>query len=107
MLLVYVGVLRSVALVDGKAFDALELLMLSPWSHSLANLYWLKRYCRSPDQNCRRRIWRKIAAEKKRLLSEGVEYLELHLVCRHLTNPRNQNAADRLRSYYAQGRLFG
>lgn len=81
--------------------------MLPVWSHALANLYYLKRWCRIPDHNCRRRAWRKIAVEKKRLLGEGVEYIELHLVCRVLTNPRNQNARDRLRTYYAQGRLFG
>lgn len=81
--------------------------MLPPWSHPLANLYFRKRYCRVSDHACRRRAWRKIAVEKKRLLSEGVEYIELHLVCRHLTNPQNRNAADRLQNYYAQGRLFG
>ncbi len=82
-------------------------LELPPWSHALANLYYLKRYCRQYDNACRRKAWRKIAVEKKRLLSEGVQYIELHLVCRVLTNPRNQSAANRLQSYYAQGRLFG
>lgn len=84
----------------------LELLMLPTWSHSLANLYYRKRYCRQHDHACRRKAWRKIAVEKKRLLSEGVVYIELHLVCRVLTNPRNRNAEDRLRTYRAQGRLF-
>lgn len=80
--------------------------MLPTWSSRLANLYYLKRYCRKPDHACRRKAWRKIAVEKKRLLSEGVEYIELHLVCRYLTNPRNRNAQDRLRAYRAQIRLF-
>lgn len=73
----------------------------------MANLYWHKRYCRTHDHAGRRRAWRKIAAEKKRLLNEGVDYLELHLVCRHLTNPRNRNAEERLKAYRGQGRLFG
>jgi hypothetical protein len=80
--------------------------MLPPWSTMLANLYFEKRYCRMHDDACRRKAWRKIAVEKKRLLSSGVDYLELHLVCRVLTNPRNRNASDRLRTYYAQGMLF-
>lgn len=81
--------------------------MLPEWSSQLANLYFRKRYCREHDNACRRKAWRKIAVEKKRLLSEGVEYIELHLVCRVLTNPRNRNAEGRLQNYYAQGRLFG
>jgi hypothetical protein len=81
--------------------------MLPNWANVLANLYYVKRWCRGPDDACRRRAWRKIAIEKKRLLGAGVEYIELHLVCRVLTNPLNQNARDRLRTYYAQGRLFG
>jgi hypothetical protein len=66
----------------------------------------LKRYCRLYDDACRRRAWRKIAKEKKRLLEAGVPYLELHLVCRVLTNPRNQNARQRLRAYRSQLPLF-
>jgi len=51
------------------------------------------------DDAGRRRWWRRIAVEKKRLLSEGVPYIELHLVCRYLTNPRNRNSEDRLKYY--------
>jgi len=80
--------------------------MLPEWSGTIRNLYWLKRACRSFDDAGRRRIWRKIAVEKKRLLIAGVPYIELHLVCRHLTNLRNRNAEDRLLRYQAQGRLF-
>lgn len=75
------------------------------WADRLHNLYWIKRAARSNAD--RRAAWRKIADEKKRLLEAGVPYIELHLWCRHLTNPRNSNAAARLRRYYAQGRLFG
>ncbi len=80
---------------------------LPPFTSTLANLYVLKRTCRTWDNPCRRRAWRKIATEKKRLLEAGVPYIELHLVSRYLTNPRNRNAMFRLRNYYAQGRLFG
>lgn len=92
-----------------RAADDLDLksAMLPEWSSQLANLYYRKRYCREHDHACRRKAWRKIAVEKKRLLSEGVEYIELHLVCRYLTNTGNRNAVDRLRTYLAQGRLFG
>lgn len=80
--------------------------MLPDWSSTIRNLYWIKRACRTVDNPCRRRIWRRIAVEKKRLLTEGVPYIELHLVCRHLTNLQNRNAESRLKAYYAQGRLF-
>lgn len=80
--------------------------MLPAWSAQLRNLYWIKRACRQPDNNCRRRIWRRIAIEKKRLLKAGVQYLELHLVCRVLTNPSNKSAEQRLRVFYARDRLF-
>jgi hypothetical protein len=79
---------------------------LPDWTYTLRNLYWHKRACRKPDDTCRRRAWRKIAAEKKRLLIAGVPYLELHLVTRYLTNPGNRNSYERLKAYYAQGRLF-
>lgn len=77
------------------------------WSSPLANLYWRLRNCRQWDSAGRRRYYRKIAVEKKRLLEAGVPYIELHLVTRVLTNPHNRNSCTRLRTYYAQGRLFG
>lgn len=80
--------------------------MLPAWSNRLSNLYWVKRTCRRQDDACRRRVYRRIADEKKRLLLAGVPYLEVHLVCRYLTNPGNRNASDRLRAYRAQRRLF-
>ena len=83
-----------------------EFVDLPAWSSELANLYYRKRYCRLHDHAGRRRAWRKIAVEEKRLLAGGVNYLELHLVCRVLTNPRNKSAADRWRRYQAQLVLF-
>lgn len=74
------------------------------WAGELANLYWWKRIARTDAQ--RRKAWRRIAAQKKRLLDAGVPYIEVHLVSRHLTNPRNPNAEARMRAYFAQGRLF-
>lgn len=75
--------------------------VLPPWAGRLANLYFMKRWCRQHDNACRRRAWRRIATEKKRLLSLGVSYIEVHLVCRILTNPRNQAALSRYRRFLA------
>ena len=79
--------------------------MLPPsWTDNLRRLYWFKRSARTSA--ARRQAWRRIAAEKKRLLSAGVDYLELHLWCRHLTAPDNPNALARLERYYVQRPLF-
>ncbi len=80
--------------------------MLPDWSATLATLYFKKRWCRPWDRACLTREYRKIAVEKKRLLIEGVPYIEVHLVTRMLTNPRNQGARLRWKTYLAQGRLF-
>ncbi|EKD54262.1 MAG: hypothetical protein ACD_60C00101G0001 [uncultured bacterium] len=40
----------------------------------------------------RRRHYRYIAIEKKRLFLEGVEKEELRLLCRHLCNPHDKHA---------------
>lgn len=80
--------------------------MLPQWAGDLARLYLFKRNCRKWDNACRLRLFRRIAREKKRLLDAGVPYIELHLVCRLLTDPQRQSFRDRLRYYYAQGRLF-
>jgi hypothetical protein len=53
------------------------------------------------------RWYRRIRKEKKRLLEAGVPFIELHLTCRVLANPQNQNSVFRLANYHAQGRLFG
>lgn len=80
-------------------------MTLPPWAGVLANLYWFKRACRTDA--CRRRYWRRIAREKKRLLAAGVPYLEVHLVSRVLAQPGNPRAAERLRRYFsANGRQW-
>lgn len=81
--------------------------MVPPWADELSRRYWHLRYCRKWDSACKRRHYRKIAEEKKRLLVAGVPYIEVHLVTRYLANPDNPNSYRRLQVYYAQGRLFG
>lgn len=78
---------------------------LPEWSHVLRNEYWFLRYCRSWDSAGRRRRYRRIAVEKKRLIESGVDFEELRLLCRHLANPRNRRAEERLLSYSRQLRL--
>jgi hypothetical protein len=76
------------------------------WSPRLKNLYWLLRMRRSWDLATRRRMYRKIKDEKKRLISLGVDQEELRLLCRCLANTRNKHAERRFVAYRAQGRLF-
>ncbi len=73
---------------------------------NLPNLYFTLRNCRPWDTAARRRIYRVIAAEKKRLYLSGVPYIEVHLWCRCLCNPRNERSTIRLQAYYRQGQLF-
>ena len=63
----------------------------------LYNLYWFIRYHRK--KNIKRRYYRYIAAEKKRLLDAGVDNEEIRLLCRHPSNLRNKRAENRLEAY--------
>lgn len=81
------------------------LYTMPPWSRRLANLYWMLRYYGHRDQARRRKFYRRIAAEKKRLQEAGVDGEEIRLLCRHLANPSNRHAAGRLVGYSAQLRL--
>jgi hypothetical protein len=54
----------------------------------------------------RRRYYRKINIEKKRLFLLGVDQEEIRLLCRYLANTRNKHAEMRFLAYRAQGRLF-
>lgn len=84
------------------------LYTMPPWSRRLANLYWMLRYYGHRDQARRRKFYRRIAAEKKRLQEAGVDGEEIRLLCRHLANPRHRQAVERLGAYTAQLRLgFG
>ena len=72
------------------------------WSGELCRLYWFLRYRRAWDSAHRRRYYRYIEKERRRLLDEvGVDSEELRLLCRHLANPQNTHAERRWRLYVA------
>lgn len=76
------------------------------WSPTLCNLYWQLRYKRSWDTSARRRFYRYIEKEKRRLIEEvGVDAEELRLLCRHLANPQNKHAESSWLWYKGQGKL--
>lgn len=68
----------------------------------LSNLYWQLRACRPWAQAMRRRWYRRIRAEKHRLLQDGVPPIEIHLWCRHFVDPRNENYRQRINGYYGE-----
>lgn len=76
------------------------------WSGKLRTLYWFLRYHRKFSEAKRRKIYRQIAAEKKRLTESGVDAELVRLLCRWLANPRNQFTEARYLRYEKQGRLF-
>jgi len=79
---------------------------MPPWSVKLCNLYWTRRNQRAFDQAGRRRIYRMIAQEKRRLVEEvGVDREEVRLLCRHLANTADRHAENRWKAYAAQMRL--
>lgn len=58
------------------------------------------------DQAGRRRYYRLIEKEKRRLIDEiGVDPEEVRLLCRYLANLKNSNAEQRWKAYIAQFRL--
>ena len=63
----------------------------------LNNLYWFIRYTR--NKSVKRRYYRYVAAEKKRLINSGVDFEYLRLYCRALSNRHNEHAERRLQSY--------
>lgn len=63
------------------------------------------RYYRDRSQAARRRYYRKISDEKKRLFLEGVDKKEVLLLCRYLSNPRNAHAKSAFLAYCSQYRL--
>lgn len=71
----------------------------------LCNHYWQLRSVRKYDQAGRRRWYRKIEDEKKRLLSAGVDAEEIRLFCRWMANPQNQGAEMRWQAYAKQLKL--
>lgn len=63
------------------------------------------RYKRAWDSAARRRYYRKIEAEKKRLHEAGVDSEEVRLLCRYLANLKNKNAEMRWKAYSMQMKL--
>lgn len=64
---------------------------------TLTNLYWFIRYTRI--NTVKRKYYRQVAKEKKRLLKAGVDKEELRLLCRYLSNLKNERAENRLIAY--------
>lgn len=63
----------------------------------LRNLYWFIRYARNPS--VKRRYYRYVSVEKKRLLEAGVDPEELRLLCRTLSRRLDLHAEKRLTTY--------
>lgn len=77
-------------------------LMFPPWSSDLRRLYWFLRATRHFGRPSPRTWWRRIAAEKKRLLLAGVDPFELHAVCVLLRRSEHSAAAERARKLLQQ-----
>ena len=69
--------------------------MFPAWAHGLFSLYWCLRAARHFSRPSPRTLQRQILAEKKRLISEGVDPFELHAVCVLLRRPEHCLAAKR------------
>jgi hypothetical protein len=63
----------------------------------LNNFYWFIRYTR--NKSVKRRYYRMIEVEKKRLLDAGVDEECLRLLCRSLSNLRNLHAERNYQRY--------
>jgi hypothetical protein len=75
---------------------------MMPWTFApLANLYWRLRDCRNWNAAKRRRMYRLIAVERKRLVDSGQDVELVRLACRHLANPLQHPAERRFRAALA------
>lgn len=72
------------------------------WAQLIRNLYWYLRQFRPFDSVKIRKQYRRIAAEKKRLQSEGVDSELVRLLCRHMANLKNKQAASRFWNAHLQ-----
>lgn len=63
----------------------------------LNNLYWHIRYTR--NKSIKRKYYRYVFNEKKRLIESGVDAEELRLVCRALSKRLDFHAERRLEQY--------
>ena len=74
--------------------------MLPDWSLELRMYYWDLRMRRVWKEAKRRKLYRRIAKEKRRLEVEvGIERERIRLLCRCLVNPRNRYAEERYEAY--------
>ena len=70
----------------------------------LNNLYWHIRYNR--NKSIKRRYYRYVAAEKKRLIEAGIDKEEFRLMCHTLANRLNHHAERRLETYKKIGKII-
>lgn len=64
----------------------------------LYNLYWRIRFF-SRNKSAKRKYYRYVAKERKRLIESGVDSEELRLLCRPLANLRNVHAERKLQVF--------
>ena len=64
---------------------------------NIRNFYWRIRATRNPSK--KRKYYRYVAKEKKRLIESGVDAEEVRLLCRALSNRLNSHAERRLERY--------
>lgn len=75
-------------------------------NRSLHSLYWEVRALRPYQTALRRKLYRYIEQERKRLHEAGVDPELTRLLCRHLANLKNRGAAERFDFYNRQQKLF-
>lgn len=78
---------------------------LPEWSSNLRGFYWHLRCARGWDSARVRKEYRRIFAEKQRLLAKKIDPEEIRLICRHFANPSNKHAESAWKAYVAQRRL--
>jgi len=76
------------------------------WSGKLANLYWHLRNVRAYDLSKRRRYYRYVSVERKRLVELGHDSELVRLLARYLSNTKNIHAEERCRQYEETGRII-
>lgn len=65
------------------------------WSDTIRRHYWHLRHARGFDLARIRKEYRRIEVEKNRQLAAGIQPEGIRLLCRHLVNLANSNAASR------------
>jgi hypothetical protein len=71
------------------------------WTTTIRQHYWHLRYARSFDSARIRKEYRRIEAEKNRLLAAGIDAEGIRLLCRHMVNLENKNATRRWEDWCA------